>query len=95
MPEGDVAGYYPNFPGTMQLNVQVWIPPAVQILTPYVNDLVEAGKDYTYEIKLRNTGDKDIALSPELTEGGGIIYAESASSVLLRNAADRPSETRQ
>ena len=44
VPEGDVAGYYPNFPGTMQLNVQVWIPPTVQILTPYVNDLVEAGK---------------------------------------------------
>ena len=80
VPEGDVAGYYPNFPGTMQLNVQVWVPPEVQILTPYVNDLVEAGKNYTYEIKLRNIGNKDIALSPELTEGGGIIYAESTSS---------------
>ncbi len=80
VPEGDVAGYYQNFPGTMQLNVQVWVPPAVQILTPYVNDLVEAGKDYTYEIKLRNTGNKDIAISPELTEGGGVIYAESTSS---------------
>ena len=80
VPEGDVAGYYPNFPGTMQLNVQVWVPPEVQILTPYVNDLVEAGKNYTYEIKLKNIGNKDIALSPELTEGGGIIYAESTSS---------------
>lgn len=80
VPEGDVAGLYPNFPGTMQLNVQVWVKPSVQILTPYVNDLVEAGKDYTYEIKLRNTGDKDIAFSPELTEEGGIIYAESVAS---------------
>jgi len=80
VPEGDVAGYYPNFPGTMQLNVQVWVPPTVQILTPYVNDLVEAGKSYTYEIKLKNTGDKDIALSPELTQEGGIIYADSVSS---------------
>lgn len=80
VPEGDVAGYYPNFPGTMQLNIQVWVPPTVQILTPYVNDLVEAGKSYTYEIKLKNTGDKDIALSPELTQEGGIIYAESVSS---------------
>jgi len=80
VPEGDVAGYYPNFPGTMQLNVQVWVKPSVQILTPYVNDLVEAGENYTYEIKLRNTGDKDIAISPELTEGGGIIYAESEAS---------------
>ncbi|HET8687008.1 MAG TPA: hypothetical protein VFM18_10140, partial [Methanosarcina sp.] len=80
VPEGDVAGYYPNFPGTMQLNVQVSVRPSVQILTPYVNDLVEAGENYTYEIKLKNTGNKDIAISPELTEGGGIIYAESTAS---------------
>lgn len=77
VPEGDVAGYYPNFPGTMQLNLRVWVPPAVQILTPYVNDLIEAGETYTYEIKLRNTGDKDVAISPELTEGGDIIYYDS------------------
>jgi hypothetical protein len=80
VPEGDVAGYYPNFPGTMQLNVQVWVPPEVQILTPYVNDLVEAGENYTYEIKLKNTGDKDISLSPELIEGGSVVYAETVSS---------------
>jgi len=79
MPEGDVAGYYPNFPGTMQLNLQVWTPPAVQILTPYVNDLIKAGETYTYEIKLRNTGSKDIAISPELTEEGNIIYYDSIS----------------
>jgi len=77
VPEGDVAGYYPNFPGTMQLNLQVWVPPTVQIFTPYVNDLVGAGKTYTYEIKLRNTGNTDIAISPELTEGGDIIYYDS------------------
>ncbi len=73
VPEGDVAGSYPNFPGTMQLNIQVWVRPSVQILTPYVNDLVETGKSYTYEIKLRNTGSKDIAISPELTES--VIYS--------------------
>lgn len=77
VPEGDVAGYYPNFPGTMQLNLRVWVPPTVQILTPYVNDLVEAGETYTYEIKLKNTGEKDVAISPELTEGGDIIYYDS------------------
>ena len=79
VPEGDVAGYYPNFPGTMQLNLRVWVPPTVQILTPYVNDLVEAGETYTYEIKLKNTGDKDVAIAPELTEGGDIIYYDSIS----------------
>jgi len=79
VPEGDVAGSYPNLPGTMQLNLNLWVKPSVQILAPYVNDLVEAGKDYTYEIKLKNTGNKDIAISPELTEGG-IIYADAVSS---------------
>lgn len=79
VPEGDAAGYYPNFPGTMQLNLQVWVPPTVQILTPYVNDLVEAGNTYTYEIELRNTGSTDVAISPELTEGGDIIYYDSIS----------------
>lgn len=73
VPEGDVAGSYPNSPGTMQLNIQVLVKPSVQILTPYVNDLVEAGKNYTYEIKLRNTGSKDIAISPELTES--MVYS--------------------
>jgi len=87
VPEGDVAGTYPNFPGTMQLNVQVWIPPTVQILTPYVSDLVEAGKDYTYEIKLKNTGDKDIAISPKLTEGGVIYYGAISSSVSSSSAS--------
>jgi hypothetical protein len=87
VPEGDVAGTYPNFPGTMQLNVQVWIPPTVQILTPYVSDLVETGKDYTYEIKLKNTGDKDIAISPKLTEGGVIYYGAISSSVSSSSAS--------
>ncbi|RXA21328.1 hypothetical protein EQO05_02585 [Methanosarcina sp. MSH10X1] len=80
VPEGDIAGYYPNFPGTMQLNIELRVRPSIQILTPYVNDLVEAGESYTYEIKLRNTGDKDIAISPELTRAGGIVYAEDAAS---------------
>jgi hypothetical protein len=88
VPERDVAGTYPNFPGTMQLNVQVWIPPTVQILTPYVNDLVEAGKNYNYEIKLTNTGDKEISISPKLTEGGGIIYYGSVSSSIVSSSTE-------
>jgi uncharacterized membrane protein len=81
VPEGDVAGIYSNFPGTIQLNVQVWIPPAVQVLTPYVSDLVEAGKNYTYEVKLKNTGNQDLAISPKLTEGDTIYYGAASSSV--------------
>ncbi|MCQ1534685.1 hypothetical protein FTO70_03055 [Methanosarcina sp. KYL-1] len=74
VPEGDVAGYYPNYPGTMQLNLQVWVPPKVQVLTPWISDLVEAEEAYEYEVLLRNTGSEDISIKPELGEGGDIIY---------------------
>jgi hypothetical protein len=51
-----------------------------------VNDLVEAGKKYTYEVKLRNTGDKDIAIAPELTNTGGITYPGGISQAFENNA---------
>ena len=49
--------------------------------------LVEAGKDYTYEIKLKNIGNKDIAISPKLVEGGNIIYGYAASSSAVSSSA--------
>lgn len=79
-PEEDVAGLYSNYPGTMQLNLQVWTPPKVQIMTSWINDLVKAGETYDYEIKLRNMGDEDISIEPELDEDSDIVYYEVSSS---------------
>jgi hypothetical protein len=93
VPEGDVAGMYSNFPGTMQLNVQVWIPPSVQILTPYIYDVVEAGKSYTYEIKIRNTGNQDVTISPEITQEGGIYYADATSSTVSSSTESSSTES--
>ncbi len=57
---------FPNYIHTFQLSVDVWTPPKIQIMTPYINDQLEAGKEYDYEIKLKNTGDQAIGISPKL-----------------------------
>ncbi len=64
--EGD--GLYPVFPVSVQLNVDVWVPPQVQILTAYIYDRVEAGKIHDYEIMLRNIGDSEISIDPKVVE---------------------------
>ncbi|WP_214045415.1 hypothetical protein [Methanomethylovorans sp.] len=66
VPEGDIL--YQGSPGIVQLYVDVWIPPQVQIFTTYIYDRVEAGKIYDYEIMLKNTGDSEIAIAPKLVE---------------------------
>ncbi|WP_342306286.1 hypothetical protein [Methanolobus sp. ZRKC5] len=55
--------YYGN---SLDLSVEVWIPPSIEISSNYINDRVEAGKEYDYEVKLVNIGDKDISISPEI-----------------------------
>jgi hypothetical protein len=58
--------YYGN---SLDLSVEVWIPPTVQISTNYINGRVQAGEEYDYSIKLVNTGDEDISIGPELISG--------------------------
>ncbi|MBC7086551.1 MAG: hypothetical protein H5T43_09375 [Methanomethylovorans sp.] len=65
-PQDDI--FYPLYPGSLQLNVDVWIPPQVQILTTSIYDRVEAGKVYNYEIILKNIGDSEISIDPKLVE---------------------------
>lgn len=65
-----ISSYYGN---SLELSVEVWIPPSVEISTTYINDRVKAGEEYDYEITLVNTGDEDISMSPEL--GGSAISA--------------------
>ncbi len=88
IPEGDIL--YGGFPGTVQLNVDVWIPPQVQILTTYIYDRVEAGKVYNYEILLRNTGDSEIAIDPKLVENMYYPMIAETSSIAMDAAASMP-----
>jgi len=63
---------YPSYIHAFQLSVDVWAPPRIQIMTPYINDQVEAGKEYDYEIKLKNTANEAISINPRL--GSDMYY---------------------
>ncbi len=58
-------GGFPMKVNSLTLGVSVWKPPVIKILQRYVRDRVEAGGSYTYEIKLENTGDEAMAISPK------------------------------
>lgn len=71
---------YPVYGGSMEMSIDVWTPPSVQIGTTYINDRVEAGKGYDYEIKITNVGKQDIAMDPEVLMNT-VYYAEAVSSI--------------
>ncbi len=56
----------PSYVHAFQLSVDVWTTPKLQIMTPYISDQLEAGKEYDYEIKLKNTGNQATGISPKL-----------------------------
>ncbi|WP_135605414.1 hypothetical protein [Methanococcoides sp. NM1] len=66
--EGDVASLYPGYNGALELSVNVWLPPNMEISNSYISDRVEAGAEYEYSIKLKNVGDKAISIDPEFEE---------------------------
>lgn len=59
---------YPQYINNMQLSVNVWTPPKVQILTPYISSRVETGQEYDFEIKLKNIATRDIPIDPNMAD---------------------------
>nr|QNO50680.1 hypothetical protein FFGHKCHG_00034 [Methanosarcinales archaeon ANME-2c ERB4] len=59
---------YPSCINTLNLDVEVWKPPVVQTIPDYINDRVESGKGYDYAVTLKNTGDEDITIDPEMVD---------------------------
>lgn len=57
---------YANF----NLSIDVWTPPKILISPMYIKDQLEAMKEYDYEIKLKNEGDKEIAINPIVGSDG-------------------------
>jgi hypothetical protein len=57
----------PNYIHAMQLSLDIWSPPKVQILQPYINDMLEAGKEYDFEVKLKNTGKEAVNIDPRMS----------------------------
>ena len=59
---------HPSYINTFRLGVEVWKPPVVQILPSRIRDRVESGKWYDYAITLKNMGDCDIDIDPEIAD---------------------------
>ncbi|MDY6893383.1 MAG: hypothetical protein SVO26_06695 [Chloroflexota bacterium] len=69
---------YPLYINSIDLSIDVWKMPSVQISTSYIHDRVEAGESQTYSILLENISDNAISLDPQF--GGGDMYYITSSS---------------
>ena len=56
----------PNYIHAFQLSLDIWSEPKVQIMTSYINDMLQANREYDYEIKLKNTGKEAVNIDPKL-----------------------------
>ncbi|WP_406660144.1 hypothetical protein V7O66_09835 [Methanolobus sp. ZRKC3] len=54
------------YSSSLEMSIEVRGTPSIHIVKSSINDRVESGKSYDYEIELKNTGDKDISINPEL-----------------------------
>lgn len=70
---------YPAYGSSLELSLEVWMPPSVQIQTGYITDRVEAGNSYDYEIEVTNVGEEDISMDPQIILND-IYYAEELIS---------------
>jgi len=57
----------PSYVHVFQLSVDVWTTPKIQIAPQYIYDSLQAGKEYDYEIKLKNIGNESINIDPKLS----------------------------
>jgi hypothetical protein len=65
---------FPNYVHSYSLSINLWAPPKIQISNPYINDQLEAGEEYDYKIKLKNTGDKAVAIDPKMSQQNQMYY---------------------
>jgi len=57
---------YPNYVNTLHLSIDVWEPPKIEIMPTWIHDRIEAGKECTYEIKIKNKKDEPVAINPKI-----------------------------
>ncbi len=80
VPNNAEGGYYqgliaftddlvPNstqYVNSMQLGISVQAQPKIELQSSYISDNVEAGKEYEYQIKIKNVAENDITIDPTL-----------------------------
>lgn len=57
----------PSYVHVFQLSLDIWVAPKIQIAPQYIYDSLQAGKEYDYEIKLKNIGNESINIDPKLS----------------------------
>jgi len=67
---------FPSYIHALQVSLDIWTTPKIQIMTPYINDMLEAGKEYDYEIKLKNTGKETINIDPKMSSDNSRYYGQ-------------------
>lgn len=58
---------YPQYINSMYLSISVPVYPKLELQTNYIDDTVEAGKEYEYTVKIKNVAGKNITIDPEVT----------------------------
>lgn len=71
-----------QYVNSMSLSVSVQANPKIELQTTYLYDVVEAGKEYEYMVKIKNVADKDVTIYPKVNSYTyGILYSTSSSTV--------------
>jgi len=74
----------PQYVNVMYLDISVPVSPKLELQTSYVSDTMEPGKEYVYEVKIKNVAGKDITIDPEITKyddyGGCYDYCGTPDS---------------
>ena len=67
----------PIYTNAIQLSIEVWKPPTLQIDPQYISDQPEAGNEFDYEVNVKNVGNNAIGISPKLIEENIVPYGMS------------------
>ncbi|ADC69692.1 conserved hypothetical protein [Methanocaldococcus sp. FS406-22] len=66
----------PMYVNSFMLSLDVWIPPSVYIYPKYIYDDVEPGKTITYNITIKNLGNKTFTINPKIDNQDFFAYGE-------------------
>lgn len=69
-PEYIAENTEPAYVNVMTLGISVPVRPKLELQTSYISDTMEPGKEYVYEIKIKNVAGKDVTIDPEITKYG-------------------------
>ncbi len=59
---------FPDYFNSFRLSIDVWTPPVVQIQKSYITDQLEAGGEYDFKIKVKNTGSTAVPIDPKMSQ---------------------------